>query len=215
MTPIVRARPSARRRTPTPTGAAVRTLALIAAASLAACAGEDDERADAAPPPVEPPPASVDSAAVLATEYMSQFTESGFAAFTEAGGLDGVQVAVSPTAIAFGDLDDDPAGEAAVVTSTTAGGTGVFVDHAVVDERGGRPANTATIFLGDRIRVPSLAIEGREIVLDATMHTPADPSCCPSLRVVRRFALEGHDLVEIDRPANAMDYSPPMGEPLE
>ncbi|MGI9038043.1 MAG: hypothetical protein ACR2GQ_04185 [Gemmatimonadota bacterium] len=205
-----------RRRSARERGApALLALWFVGLSFVAGCDRDAPDTADAVPPPVEPPPASVDSAAVAATDFMSQFTESGFASFADAAGSDGVQVAVSPTAIAFGNLDGDPAGEAAVVTSTSAGGTGVFVDLAVVDQQGGRPVNTATVFLGDRIRVHSLKIEDGRIVLDATMHTPADPSCCPSLRAVRRFAFEGRDLVEIDRPSDLMDYSPPMGEPLE
>ena len=76
------------------------------------------------------------------------------------------------------------------------GGSGGFLDLAVVEERDGKAVNSAVLYLGDRLRVHALTIVDGKIVLDVTMHAPDDPMCCPSLRTTRRFQLERGGLVE-------------------
>jgi hypothetical protein len=103
---------------------------------------------------------------------------------------------------AAGDLDDDGAPDAAVLLATTTGGSGTFQDLAAVLNRDGLPANTATFFLGDRVLVDRIRIVEGEIHVDLTMHGPADPMCCPSVRATRRFRLEEGGLVEIEATAD-------------
>ncbi|MCK5483483.1 MAG: hypothetical protein KAJ13_07250 [Gemmatimonadetes bacterium] len=162
---------------------------------LSACTPED----------VPPPETATElSAAVLrSATYTSLYVEEGQVL------LDGgifedtarrVAVYFSPE-YAVGDLDGDGVPDAAVVLATETGGSGTFVDLAVVLKRDGRPENVATAFLGDRVPVESIRIVDREIQLDLTMHGPADALCCPSLEVTRKFRLVGGELEEIEPPA--------------
>lgn len=186
------------------------TFVLCAALSTGAC----DDRAEEQPGPAamatRPIPAVIDTSAVRNATYMSQFTEAGFVELTDGEFEDPeqrVHASLDPH-MAFGNLDDDPAVEAAVIVGTNTGGSGGFVDLAILDDRDGAVVNTATLFLGDRLRIHSVAIVDGEVVLDATMHTPDDPMCCPSLRATRRFRLDRGGLVEDARPDGAMEYGP-------
>jgi len=96
---------------------------------------------------------------------------------------------------AYGDLDDDGVDDAAVLLATNTGGSGVFVDLAVVLDRGGKPQDAARFFLGDRVKPERVAINGGLIELALVVHGPDDPLCCPTERVVWRFRLVGSDLI--------------------
>ena len=162
---------------------------------------------------------AIDAETARNATYMSQFTESGFITLT-AGTYESDEpewrvMAGLDQHIAIGDLDGDPPVEGVVVIWTNTGGTGAFIDLAVLDVRNGQVVNVATRFLGDRLRIHSLNIVEREIVLDATMHTPDDPMCCPSLRATRRFRLDRGGLIELGRPDGAMDYGSPNGDLIE
>ena len=179
--------------------ALIPVAALAAATFAGACDSPDAEalgEAEAAAPPVV---ALVDSSAVRNLTYMSQFTETGFVTLVDGEFLDDeqhIQAALDPR-MAFGNLDDDEADEAAAILGTNTGGSGGFLDLAVVEDREGKAVNSAILYLGDRLRVHALSIVDSEIVLDVTMHAPDDPMCCPSLRTVRRFHLERGALVEV------------------
>ena len=95
--------------------------------------------------------------------------------------------------IANGRLNDEPV--AAVVLVTDAGGSGVFHCLAVVAVREGKPVNLAVTPLGDRVRVESLAIRENAIHVTMVSHGPDDPSCCPTQRVVKSYALAADELV--------------------
>jgi hypothetical protein len=175
------------------------TAALAAAIVGGACdrpAGEAPDVVETAEPPVV---ALVDSSAVRNLTYMSQFTETGFVTLVDGQFVDDeqhIQAALDPH-LAFGDLDDDEAVEAAAILGTSTGGSGGLLDLAVVEDREGKAVNSAVLYLGDRLRVHALTIVDSEIVLDVTMHAPDDPMCCPSLRSIRRFRLERGALVEV------------------
>jgi heat shock protein HslJ len=96
--------------------------------------------------------------------------------------------------IAYGELNGQPA--AAVVLASSGGGSGTFMDLAVVMEQDGQPVNVATTSLGDRAQINSVAVENNEIVVDMVTHGPDDPMCCPSQQVVQTYALEGDQLVQ-------------------
>jgi len=91
--------------------------------------------------------------------------------------------------MAFGYADGGK--PAAIVTLiTSGGGSGTFYELAAVLDDGGKPVSTARTLLGDRIKLQSLAFKGEEIVVDMVNQGPDDPMCCPTQRVVRRYALE-------------------------
>lgn len=101
---------------------------------------------------------------------------------------------------AVGDLDGDGAPDAAVILATTTGGSGTFQDLSVVLNRDGTPLSVATFFLGDRVPAERVRIDEAVIFVDLTMHGPADPMCCPTVRTIRRFRLEGGAIREIGEP---------------
>lgn len=180
--------------------ALMRTPVLVAAVAWCACDRRDAEIPETieSPPPVTV--AIVDSATVANLTFMSQFTETGFVTLVDGQFIDDeqqIQVALDPH-VAFGNLDEDEAEEAVAVLGTNTGGSGGFLDLAVVDDREGTAVNSATLYLGDRLRIHSVAIVEGEILLDVTMHAPGDPMCCPSLRKTRRFQVRRGALAEVE-----------------
>jgi hypothetical protein len=164
---------------------------------LTACAAEEEV-------PL-PPPAEISAAALRSATYPSPYLEEGEVRLTAGMFEDAarrVTVYLMPE-YAVGDLDADGVSDAAAVLATDAGGSGTFLDLAAVLEREGVPEVRAILFLGDRIPVDRVRIVDNEIRLDLTMHGPADPMCCPSVRATRRFVLEGDALVEIVGDAEA------------
>lgn len=98
---------------------------------------------------------------------------------------------------ATGDLDGDGWSDAAVVLATSTGGSGVFGHLSAVLNRDGEPANVASLFLGDRLKVEQVAIEGGDILLALIVQGPSDPMCCPSVPAERRYRLSGDELIEV------------------
>ena len=89
--------------------------------------------------------------------------------------------------IAHGELDGRSIAAAVLVTST--GGTGSFYDLAVMITEEGEPTNIATIFLGDRIRLQTIAVRGNEIVVELIRAGLRDPLCCTTQRVLEHYRL--------------------------
>lgn len=85
---------------------------------------------------------------------------------------------------------------AAVILYSNSGGTGTFLDLALVLEKDGTASNIATVNLGDRVRVNSVSIDRDTIYVAMTVHGPEDPMCCPTLDVERLFVLRDSSLVE-------------------
>ncbi len=91
--------------------------------------------------------------------------------------------------MAFGDLNGDGKGDAAVLIAETYGGTGVFVSVVAVLNENGQPQDAGGISVDDRPIINSLAIQNYQIVLDAKVHGPTDPGCCAAQPVVRTYGL--------------------------
>ena len=161
---------------------------------------------EGAPPPPTPP-AELSAAVLRSATYSSQYVEEGEVRLTSGRFEDAarrVGVFFLPE-YAVGDLDGDGAPDAAVLLSTSTGGSGSFQDLAVVLNHEGVPENAAIFFLGDRVPVDRIRIVDGEIQLDLTMHGPADPMCCPSVEATRRFRYVDGELVEIEPPADVPD----------
>jgi heat shock protein HslJ len=92
---------------------------------------------------------------------------------------------------AFGDLNGDGLDDAAVLLAENSGGSGSFVYLAAVVNEDGQPANVATELLGDRARVQSLTIADGTLTVDMVTHGPNDPMCCPSLKALNTYELQG------------------------
>ena len=84
----------------------------------------------------------------------------------------------------------------AVVLEIMLSGTGTLYDLAVVVDQNGTPVNIATINLGNRVKINSVAIGNNEVVVDMVTQGETDHPCCPSQQVVRRYTLEGNQLVQ-------------------
>ena len=107
-------------------------------------------------------------------------------------------VTLIPGAVAKGDLDGDQADEAVVALARDSGGSGVFVYLAVVRESRGKPENTATLSLGDRVRVTALSIDDGKILAELVEHGPNDPMCCPTSEVHREWTLQDGELSDVE-----------------
>lgn len=89
----------------------------------------------------------------------------------------------------IGDLTADGINEAAAVVSEYHGGTGVFVFLAVYAEQDNEAVFQTSVFVDDRPEIGELEIENNEVRLQATVHGPDDPMCCPTLETVRHYRL--------------------------
>jgi hypothetical protein len=67
--------------------------------------------------------------------------------------------------VAYGDLNNDGQEDAVALLGSQVGGTGYFVDFAVVLNENGKANNIATQFLGDRTRVRSMTISSGVITI--------------------------------------------------
>jgi heat shock protein HslJ len=94
---------------------------------------------------------------------------------------------------AFGKLDGKEAG--AVIVVTDLGGSGTFYDLALLVKDPQGWVNQEVVFLGDRVKIHSLAIKNNEIVVDMTIQGPGDPMCCPTRQAVHQFVLRDNRLV--------------------
>ena len=95
--------------------------------------------------------------------------------------------------VAQGDLDYDGRTESVNFVNYSTGGTGQLLHLAVsrFDEEG--VDNFATVFLGDRVMVRDLRVEGAKIVADLVQAGPHDGACCPGDVVTRTWHLQdGH-----------------------
>ncbi len=93
----------------------------------------------------------------------------------------------------FGVIDGNQAG--VVILATDLGGSGTFYDLALITKDADGWANRDVFFLGDRVKVHSVAIEDNHVVVSLAIHGPDDPLCCPALEVKQRFAVRGGRLV--------------------
>jgi hypothetical protein len=113
------------------------------------------------------------------------------------GGTDFVSVSVTDF-IARGDLNGDGENEAVAIVAENYGGSGTFVFLAVYQYLNEEAVYLSSIFLDDRPQINDLAVEEGEIFVDATVHNPDDPMCCPTLKTTRHYLLNGVNLILTD-----------------
>ncbi len=97
--------------------------------------------------------------------------------------------------MAFGDLNGDGLGDAAVLLTENYGGTGVFVSVVAIIDQGGQPVQAAAEMIDDRPVIHALSIQNGEILVDATVHGPNDPGCCATQPTQRSFRFENGRLI--------------------
>ena len=93
---------------------------------------------------------------------------------------------------------------AGVVLETDLGGSGTFYDFALLFKGPEGWKHVDTAFLGDRVNIQSIELQGNEMIIEMTTHGPQDALCCPTLRVVNRFAVGTGRLVAVN-PTTADD----------
>ncbi|MBN1312839.1 MAG: hypothetical protein JXB30_15605 [Anaerolineae bacterium] len=99
--------------------------------------------------------------------------------------------------VAFGDMNADGTEDAVVSLRTNTGGTGTFVELALVLNTGGQPQHVTSATVGDRVPVRGLFIADGILTADLTIHDADDGLCCPSLEVTWQFEYQGGELVKI------------------
>jgi hypothetical protein len=97
--------------------------------------------------------------------------------------------------IAFGDLNGDGAEDAAVLFSENSGGTGDFISVVVVLNQNGAPVQSADRLIDDRAMINGMTINNGRIVVDAVLHGPADPMCCPNFPAKETLQFRNNGLI--------------------
>jgi hypothetical protein len=113
------------------------------------------------------------------------------------GGTDFASVSMTDF-IARGDLDRDGENEAVAIVAENYGGSGTFVFLAVYQYLNDKAVFLTSIFLDDRPLINVLAVEDGEIFVNAVIHNPDDPMCCPTLETTRHYLLNGVNLILTD-----------------
>ena len=183
-----------------------RRIFLIVSLMLVAglfCAGLPAGSAQAAG--LSAPVAQTDASEVLTPEALANMTyQSELAPEGEVTLTDGqyedvdnrIYIILVPQPIAYGTLDGTDA--AAVLIAENGGGSGVFVNLAIVVDQDGVPVNVASTLLGDRVDVITLEITDDQIVVELVRQGPNDPMCCPTEIARLTYALDGDTLVQVD-----------------
>ena len=97
--------------------------------------------------------------------------------------------------MAFGDLNGDGAGDAAVLLAENYGGSGVFVSLVALLNQKSQPVQAGSILIDDRPVINSLGIKDGQIFLDATVHGPNDPGCCAAKQTRQTYRFIAGKLV--------------------
>jgi uncharacterized protein/heat shock protein HslJ len=128
------------------------------------------------------------------------------------GGAISPQVMLIDGIKAIGDLNGDGEDEAVVLLNYAPGGTGQFLNLAVMSKSGaevqGKADNIATIFVGDRVRVRELNIKNGKIILGVVQVGPKDAICCPGEVAERVWELNGTTLKEVKSNKQTSRLSP-------
>jgi len=140
--------------------------------------------------------------------YPSQFVREGNVTLTdgvyeeapEPGAASHVQVMLGEV-FAFGAIGNSPRA-AAVVLYTTTGGSGTFVDLAVVPFEGDTPGRAVVTFLGDRVKIEALGLEDGQVTVDLLAHGSGDPMCCPTEKRDVHYAWVEDKLERLGPPAD-------------
>jgi len=123
-----------------------------------------------------------------------QLTNGAYQSTTDVSSPNFMSISLSPQ-MAFGDLNGDGAGDAAVLLAENYGGTGVFVSVIAMLNQNGQAVQAASELIDDRPEINSISIQNGQIFLDATIHGPNDPACCAAEATQRTYQLVAGKLV--------------------
>jgi hypothetical protein len=99
---------------------------------------------------------------------------------------------------AFGDVNADGTEDAVVALVTNTGGTGRFLEFALVLNVDGQPQYVNSVFIDDRAIVHAVDIVEGILTADLTVHDADDGGCCPSLKVIWKFVYQSGELTKIE-----------------
>lgn len=170
-------------------------LALILAISIAGCSlRQEVSTPEAAAPTVAPAPTVVVNSDLTLEQVKnaSCSIQSGETAFTftlvngtyktgDDTSVPGYYQVTMSDQVAFGDLNGDGVADAAVTVGISSGGTGVFEYVVAFISENSQPVQAGYYFVDDRAQIESMNIVDGEIRIDALVHSPNDPMCCPTL----------------------------------
>lgn len=193
---------------------AVSFALLAVVASLAACkrpAAPEAPAATAADPAAAAPVAdaapSTTSAPSIAAgladaDYAIEVTASGKAPLKQGAYEEAIPDSSAKTTVklgtqtAFGDLDGNGSEDATAILQTSSGGSGDSTYVAAVLNEAGVAKPVASVYLGDRIVVKSLAIADGKITATWLDRKPGDPmSSAPSVETSKQFILQDGKLI--------------------
>ncbi len=113
------------------------------------------------------------------------------------GGASRPRVLLIPQTETRGDLDGRVGEEVAVLLSASSGGSGEFIYLAVFGDDDGSARNLATAPVGDRVKLRTIEISDRAIVLEVLEAGPKDAMCCPTQLARRIYQLEKGSLQQV------------------
>ena len=114
-----------------------------------------------------------------------------------------ITVQLLPSPIAYGVIDEQDA--AAVLLVENGGGSGDFVNLALIVDQDGVPVHVSSAPLGDRVVVQSLAIADNQITVELLTHGADDPLCCPTQATTQVYELQDETLVLVAETLTAAD----------
>lgn len=104
---------------------------------------------------------------------------------------------------AFGDLNGNGVEDAVVTLWANTGGSGVFEYLIAMINENGAPKQIGIDFLGDRVKIEKLVVEGQQIIVSMLSQGPNDPSCCPTQKALRVYAVRNGSLVLLSETVSA------------
>ena len=98
-----------------------------------------------------------------------------------------------PGSIVYGDLADS-INVALTLLRANSGGMGIFFYLAALVDEGDNFDHLATVLLGDRVIVQSVALEAGLIKVNLIKQGPDDPQLGPTLELLQTYELQGEEL---------------------
>lgn len=106
-----------------------------------------------------------------------------------------------PGLLQLTDATGDQKADGVVILSASTGGSGAFTYLSIAPEQNGRLQPSSTVFLGDRVRVEAVQVQGSQIRVTLLTQGPNDPMCCPTVRQTRVYELRNNQLALMSQPS--------------